>query len=62
MLSLSDDLPRRSIAFLNGRDSRHKLEDVYERLKFSLNFLRIDNDRDSLVYPLLAADIRQDLK
>ena len=40
----------------SGRDSIQALRKVHEQLRFVLNFVGIDQDRDSLTDPLFAAD------
>jgi hypothetical protein len=47
--------------YFHGRESKMSFPEVYERLRFSLYFLGIDNRRDSPTAPLLAADFPEDL-
>jgi hypothetical protein len=48
--------------YFHGSDSKLLLTEVYERLKFSLDFLGIDHRRDSLTNPILVGDFSEDLK
>ena len=47
--------------YFHGWQSKLTFRAVYERLKFALHFLGIDDRRDSLDDPLLAADFADDL-
>ena len=46
----------------SGRESTQALRNVHEQLRFVLHFVGIDKNRDSLTYPLLAADFAEDLR
>lgn len=46
----------------SGRESTQALRNIHEQLRFVLHFVGIDKNRDSLTYPLFAADFAADLR
>lgn len=46
----------------SGRESTQALRNVHEQLRIVLHFVGIDKNRDSLTYPLFAADFAEDLR